>query len=238
MRVLQFSGGKDSIALLLLLRDQLSDITVMWTNAGDPFPETVAQMEKVRSMCPNFVEVKGAQPEVIAGGGYPVDVLPLLNHRQIGARTSQSKPLLQGFLECCTNSLFIPMHQKCVELGATTIIRGQKASDRLKGPLRNGDVVDGIEYLFPLEDWTDEQVMAFVKDSDLLPGHYSEGGTGLDCMHCTAYLADNGWKVGYLQRNHPAVGREVLRRLVLINQEVAAETQNLESLIRSGEHGL
>jgi len=163
MKILEFSGGKDSLAVLLLLRDQLHDITVLWADSGDSFPETIEQMELVKSICPNFITVKGNQPGVIERGGYPVDVLPMRNHTYIANMTQQDRPKLQGFFECCTNSFLIPMHAKALELGATMIIRGQKLADAQKSPVRNGDVIDGIEYWFPIEDWSDEQVMEFVE---------------------------------------------------------------------------
>ncbi len=241
MKILEFSGGKDSLAVLLLLKDQLDDIVVLWADSGDSFPETIAQMERVREMCPHFAVAHGCQPEVIERGGYPVDVLPVRNYAGVQFLAQQYRPKLQGFMECCMNSFLIPMQQKAIELGATTIIRGQKSCDHHKSPLKNGDVVDGIEYLFPIEDWTDEQVMEFVKDSDLLLAHYSEANTGLDCMHCTAYLADNQWKLPYLERNHPAAAAEVTRRLKLIQREVLADMRHLDSIISTSEvnnHGL
>ena len=236
MKILEFSGGKDSLAVLLLLRDHLPEITVLWADSGNSFPETIAQMEKVRAICPNFIIAHGNQPEVIERGGYPVDVLPMRNHSYISRMAQQNRLKLQGFFECCTNSFLLPMHQKALELGATTIIRGQKACDSHKSPLKNGDVVDGIQYLFPIEDWTDDQVMEFVKDSPLLPTHYSEANTGLDCMHCTAYLADNQWKLNYLKRNYPETAKEVTRRLTLIQQEIRSDMQHIDALIGE-KHG-
>lgn len=223
MKILEFSGGKDSIACLTLLKDELSDITVLWADSGDSFPETLQQMEKVRNICPNFEIVKGNQPKVINENGYPVDVLPVRNYGIVQYHAQQDRPKLQGFLECCYNSFLIPMHNKAIELGATEIIRGQKLADNHKNPLKDGDVIDGITYRFPLQDWTDDRVMELVKDSDLLPSHYSGARTSLDCMHCTAYLADNQWKLPYLEKYHPKQGKEVRRRLEIIKSEVMSD---------------
>jgi len=118
------------------------------------------------------------------------------------------------------------MHSATLALNATTVIRGQKLSDHHKSPVRSGDVVDGITYVFPIEDWTDEQVLDYVKDSDLLPAHYAYGGTSLDCMHCTAYLGENKWKRGYLNRNHPEVGEIVERRIIEIKNEIHRDLQH------------
>ena len=233
MRVLQFSGGKDSIACLLLLKDQLADITVMWANSGDTFPETLRQMEKVREMCPNFIEVMGDQPEVIQTGGYPVDVLPMRNHKEIARLSGQNRVKLQGFLECCFNSFLLPMHNAAIDAGATEIIRGQKLCDGQKSPVRSGDVIDGIKYSFPIENWTDAQVMEFVKDSGLLTENYSIANTSLDCMHCTAYLAENKWKLTYLEARHPEVAVEVRSRLGVIRGEIARDAELLNEILGS-----
>jgi phosphoadenosine phosphosulfate reductase len=217
---LQFSGGKDSIACLMLLRDRLDSITVVWADSGDAFPETLAQMELVKAMCPNFVCARGEQPECIERNGFPVDILPIENHPQIQHLAQQRKLKLQGFMECCYRNILKPLHDKTLELGATLIIRGQKNCDRLKSPVRSGDVVDGIEYLFPLEDWSDARVLAFVQDSGLLPEHYQQANTSLDCMTCTAHLRDNGWKLPYLDAHHPSQAATVRHRLKLISQEL------------------
>ena len=202
MKILQFSGGKDSLAVLLLLKDQLPEITVIWANSGDCFPETLEQMERVKAICPNFIEVKGNQPKVISDFGYPVDVLPARNYLPIMKIVQADRIKLQGFFECCYKSHMQPMYEKTLELGATMIIRGQKNADKQKSPVRSGDIIDGVEYWFPIQDWTDEQVMDFVKDSDLLSPHYKDANTSMDCMHCTAYLEENQWKLPYLEKHH------------------------------------
>ena len=224
--VLQFSGGKDSLACLMLLKDRLHEITVLWCDSGDSFPETRLQMDKVKAICPSFVVANGQQPMQVLNSGYPVDVLPIRNHVQIQHIAQQGRLKLQGFAECCNNNLWKPMHKATLALGATTIIRGQKLVDSHKAPVKNGDVVDGITYIFPLENWTDEQVLEFVKDSNLLPSHYVEGGTSLDCMMCTAYLAENKWKRHYLARLHPETSLETERRLKLIKNEIERDMQH------------
>lgn len=231
MKVLQFSGGKDSLAVLLLLKEQLPEITVMWADAGDSFPETRAQMEKIRAMCPNFIEVAGNQPQVIQDFGYPVDVLPARNYLPIMNIVQADRIKLQGFFECCYKSFLNPMHEKTLEIGATVIIRGQKNADPQKSPVRSGDVIDGVEYWFPIQDWTDDDVYAFVKDSGLLPEHYAEANTSMDCMHCTAYLEENQWKLPYLKKYHPAVAVEVDKRLRIIQREVLNDMKHLDALL-------
>lgn len=231
MKVLQFSGGKDSLACLLFLRDKLDEITVLWTDSGDSFPETLAQMEVVKSLCKNFVIVKGNQPRVIEEFGYPVDVLPVRNHVHVQSSTQQRRPKLQGFIDCCYRSLMEPMHKATLDLGATMIIRGQKSCDHHKSSIKSGDVVDGITYWFPIENWTDEQVMDYIKESSLLPAHYSVAKTSMDCMHCTAYLAENQWKLHYLKQFHHKQGAEVEKRLNIIRHEIENDMAHLYGVL-------
>lgn len=231
MKVLQFSGGKDSLACLLFLKDQLSEITVLWANSGDAFPETLRQMEAVKAICPNFIEVECDQPSVIDEFGYPVDVLPVRNHAQVQYLAQQDRPKLQSFMECCARSFLKPMHDKTLALGATTIIRGQKKCDPHKSPVKNGDVIDGITYWFPIEDWSDEEVMAYISESSLLPQHYSVANTSLDCMHCTAYLAENQWKLNYLEKHYPETASEVRERLLFIGHEVSRDMASLYGVL-------
>ena len=226
--VLQFSGGKDSIACLMLLKDALHRITVLWTNTGAAFPETIAQMEIVKAMCPHFIEVRGHQPEHIEANGYPVDVLPVRNHLQSQYLTQQTRLPLQGFLGCCATNMMQPMHEATLATGATLIIRGQKLSDHHKSPVKSGDVIDGVEYWFPIEAWDDDQVMDFVRDSALLPAHYADARTSLDCWSCTAYLAENQWKLPYLTKHHPEKAREVKKRLIMIRNEIMADMKFME----------
>jgi len=230
LRILEFSGGKDSLAVLLLLKDELKDITVLWADSGDSFPETYAQMELVKKICPNFITVNGFQKEVIRDFGYPVDVLPVSCHTSCKDLHGE-RPKLQGYSECCVRSFIMPLHNAAIQLGATEIIRGQKASDSMKSNVKNGDIVDGIRYNFPIEDWTDAQVMEYVKDSELLPKHYKVANTGLDCMHCTAYLAENTWKLQYLIENHPIVAKEVSRRFKIIKNEIDKEMKHLNEIL-------
>jgi phosphoadenosine phosphosulfate reductase len=227
---LGFSGGKDSIACLILLKDHLDKITVFWLNTGDAFPETIAQVEQVRNMCPNFIEVKSNQPDDIAVNGYPVDLLPIRNHIGVQAAFMLQRLPLQSFIACCEKNRMHPLQKAMIDFGATMIIRGQKLSDHHKSPVMSGDVIGGIEYFFPLQNMTDKDVMDLVSDSALLPEHYEYANTSLDCMHCTAYLSENTWKLGYLERNHPIQGKEVRKRFIQIRQEINREYQFLASV--------
>lgn len=186
---LSFSAGKDSAACLWLLKPRWHEIDVVWCNPGDPYPETLEYMRDIKEMVPHFIEVRSDSRGWVREHGYPVDVLPIKRSR-IG-RVADATPglMLQSAWDCCGANLWRPMQQFIKENSYTHVIRGQKNCDRLKSPVRSRDVIDGVTYLFPLEDWTDTDVLTYLGGK--VPPSYMRGRrTSLDCMRCTAYVED------------------------------------------------
>jgi 3'-phosphoadenosine 5'-phosphosulfate sulfotransferase (PAPS reductase)/FAD synthetase len=230
--VLQLSGGKDSLACLYLCKPDWDSLTVAWVNAGAAFPETLEQMQEIRELVPHFLEVKSTQ--TIERDGYPVDVLPIASSvvgRQIEA-TRRFK--YQSRIACCAASLWFPMHKAMRELGAEVVIRGQKACDRKKSPIRSGDTVDGIRYLFPIDDWTDAQVMKYLETVGArIPENYRYMNTGLDCWNCTAYLDENVGKFDYMREHHTEKHAHVLGVLAELDEVIGRDLEPLKK-IRTG----
>jgi 3'-phosphoadenosine 5'-phosphosulfate sulfotransferase (PAPS reductase)/FAD synthetase len=230
--VLQFSGGKDSLACLYLLKPRWDEITVAWCNTGAAFPETIEQMRKVRELVPHFLEIKSKQ--TIATHGYPADLLPIASTRIGQSSASTSKTTFQSRVTCCASAIWIPMHQAMKDIGAKVIIRGQKRSDNLKAPIESGFTYDGIRIEFPIADWTDADVSAFLKREGVeLPPNYKAGmRTGLDCWNCTAYLAENAAKLTYMRHNHPAKFTAVQAVLEDLREATRADTANLDNILK------
>lgn len=222
---LQVSGGRDSLACLYLMRPYWDRLTVYWCNTGDPFPETVVIMDQVRALVPHFVEIAGQQPDVVAKFGLPSDIVPA-SHTPIGILGgSEQKVLIQDRYSCCANVFMLPLHQRMLDDGVTLIIRGQKQADALKAPLRSGAVDLGIEYLFPIEDWSSRQVMAYLQSQGApIPRFYEMLEGAPDCMTCSAY-----WEHGaaaYLKRYHHSAHQEVQRRLNTISDAMRDSIAN------------
>ena len=226
MRILQFSGGKDSLACLELLRPW-QDLTVLWVNTGAAFPETE---ELIRSLnLPNFVEVKSDQPSQVKQYGWPVDILPI-THTPFGRQVQgHEKQLMQPSQLCCSMNIWEPMMKASKELGATTIIRGQRNAENRKSPIRDGHVEDGITYSFPIQDWTSKQVRDFLKER--LPAHYAYLDTSLDCWDCTAYLDENVGKMAYMKAFHREKHDIVHGRLTQIRTAIQSELDHLNAMI-------
>ncbi len=188
---LEVSGGKDSLALLVLMKEYLSQVTIYWCNPGDPDPNTVKSMDWVRTITPNFVEIRGDIEGFRKQFGAATSVVPM---------SSVEFPTISDQM-CCMHNIMIPMQNRVLADGNTCIIRGQKACDEDKGQLHSGDVVDGVEYVYPLEAWSDNKVLQFLMDNGVeIPPVYRYSPHGIDCLHCTGW-----WKhdhMGYLKERH------------------------------------
>lgn len=209
----QFSGGKDSTAALLLMRPWWSRMTVYWLDSGDTFPETKAVIHRVLALAGlQVVRIPGRVHEMIERFGPPSDLVPFTASEAAHALAVAQSPRIQDRALCCARSKFVPMHERMLADGITLIVRGQKEADEFKGPHKSGEVEGGIELLYPIEDWSDAQVMAFLADEfpdalDLYE-HLNKSG---DCMRCTAWLGDS--RITYLQEHHPAAFQDVVHRL-------------------------
>lgn len=201
--VLHFSGGKDSLACLHLLRPWWDRVDVLWGNPGAALPETYRFMTAIRQMVPNFHVAFGEQPDWLAAHGIPVDVLPV---RSGPGRSFVDVPgmRMQSFVDCCAHNLWAPMDRMTRALGATLVIRGQRDGDALKAPIRSGHVEDGITYCLPIQYWTDDDVMAYLRDVGAeLPPTYAAGVKhSVDCWNCTAY-GHQAERFAYLREKHP-----------------------------------
>ncbi|WP_244125575.1 phosphoadenosine phosphosulfate reductase family protein [Burkholderia gladioli] len=221
---LTFSGGKDSLACLYLLRPWWDRITVLWANAGDPYPETVEQMERIRQLVPHFAEVAG--PGYIRAHGpeqtYPADMMPLaatVMGREIEAAAPRFR--IHSRFDCCTSNWWLPLHLKINELGVDLMIRGDRDSEALTNPwVRGGKNPNGGSYLLPLRHWSRDDVFAYLRaESVEIPRSYAYGMGSLDCLHCTAWLNESAGKLRYLRDFHPEAAVEYERRLRLIHDE-------------------
>ncbi len=232
--VLQFSGGKDSLACLHLLRPYWDRLVVMWCNTGDAFPETINMMARIKDTVPRFVEVKSHQPAQVEKMGWPVDVIPVTRTpygRYVDGHALQD---FQPSMSCCGDNIWLPMHNAIKDMGATLIVRGTKVSDSRKSHIRDGMTEDGIEYHHPIEGWSDTDVMDYLRGAGVaLPAHYEYVNTSLDCRHCTAYLYENAGKMRYMRVRHPVLYRDVSKRLQEIRAAVADELIHIETAVEA-----
>lgn len=224
---LHVSGGKDSLTCLHLARPWWDRITVMWANTGAAFPEALALMEDVRAMVPHFIEVKNDVVAQIARDGPPTDLLPVWNTPMGRAVHSGRDVPIQFPFTCCAENIWGPMARATAELGVSLIIRGQRARELRKAPIASGCVENGIEYLFPIEDWSGDQVREYLAASGVpLPANYTYTDTSMDCWCCTAFLDENvPGKYRNMREQHPALYARVQRQFDIIAAELRRELE-------------
>jgi phosphoadenosine phosphosulfate reductase len=229
---LQFSGGRDSLACLYLLRDFLDRITVYWLNTGDAFPETLQMMEQLKPMIPHFVEIDGNRAAVVAEHGLPTDILPR-SSTPIGLASRQSRVRMQDSYSCCLRTVMLPMHARMIEDGITLVIRGQRADDSHRAPINSGDVDAGIEYLFPIERWSADDVDRYLVSAGApIPRFYDCMDTTPPCLHCTGWWGEGRGK--YLRKYHPEAFASYQQALNIIATETAPHIAHFNTEIAEG----
>jgi len=233
--VLQFSGGKDSLACLYLLKEYWKELTVMWAYTHDSFPETIAQMREVAGLVGRFEVVHSNVIEQNGRYGPPTDLLPVWD-TEVGRGFDETRTRkYQAPFACCSDNLWQPLLDAVKGLGATLVIRGQRTSDKHKSTIRSGHIEAGIEYWFPLEGWSEKQVLSFLTEEGVaLPEHYRYFNSSLDCAGCTAYLAEHKGKLAWMQKRHPELAARLWKRLEYVKSGVDAELQHLQEELEVG----
>jgi len=220
---LHVSGGKDSLSVLHSLKPWWNRLKVYWLNTGDPVPATEEMMKGIKNLVPEFIEVKGNQPEVIRMYGWPSDVVPQ-SHTILGNQIlGKTSFMVQERLHCCFNSIMLPMHQRMIQDGVTLVIRGKRGDDADKTGVKSGQVEE-YEVLFPIIDWTEKDVYIYLdKNAIELPEYYEYVSDSLDCKTCTAWSEHGANR--YLKESLPEAYAEKSRRQKLILDVVKNTTE-------------
>lgn len=222
---LMFSGGKDSLACLHLVKDYLDKVLVVWVNTGANFPEIEQMMREVKSIVTHFHEIKTNQPESIKSKGYPVDVVPV-NYTLLGQSVTSIKDFkVRSYFECCSENFWIPCDAEMRKLGVTGIIRGQRNSEGHRAPIKSNHIENGIEYYLPIESWKDSEVIDYLRSKDVVINErLSMAHSSLDCWNCTAYMAESAERFKYIKKNHPSKYESIVEIVKKIDNVITAES--------------
>jgi len=222
---LMFSGGKDSLACLHLVKDYLDKVLVVWVNTGANFPEIEQMMREVKSIVTHFHEIKTDQPSSIKSKGYPVDVVPV-NYTLLGQSVTSIKDFkVRSYFECCSENFWIPCDAEMRKLGVTGIIRGQRNSEGHRAPIKSGHIENGIEYYLPIESWKDSEVIDYLRSKDVVINErLSMAHSSLDCWNCTAYMAESAERFKYIKKNHPSKYESIVEIVKKIDNVITAES--------------
>lgn len=167
---LQFSGGKDSLALLLHLKALWPVIDVIHVDTGDSPDAMKEVVEWAKSVVPSFLTIRTDS---------------------VGFRERFGQPDAGMWFNCCAANIYIPMLATIKERGYRQVLRGTKRCDPHVHGVFPGDVHDGVIYTFPIWDWSDRDVEQYLGEA--LPVPYRHGAIGMpDCKSCPAKEACGG----------------------------------------------
>lgn len=216
------SGGRDSVAALYAMRPYWGRMTVYHLDTGDQFPEVASVIARVQGNGVDLVRIQSSSPDFHRAVGLPSDLVPVDNEA-FGRMVSGEKVAITSRYACCASVIMRPIHERMLADGITLIVRGQRRQDFASPPMLSGQSDGGIELLFPIEDWTDDQVDQFIQEGGLPVAPFYAAGmkTTPDCMGCTAWWGDG--RLGYMKANHPARHAEVELRIAVISQEICRQ---------------
>jgi phosphoadenosine phosphosulfate reductase len=216
---LLYSGGKDSRACVELLRDRLDEIIIYHLDTGDLLPEMRDSVTEVEADTPHFVRISTDVSGWIAANGLPTDLLPFGNH-PVGYELGHATARLVSRYDCCWHNLMWPLFERVRNDGCTLLIRGTKRMDMPRLPAEDGQVIDGVELFYPLQDWTHEQVFAYLALRGVkLPRVYDYVVNSPECARCSAWWGEG--RRDYLKKYHPELWAEYDARLQVVIDAIA-----------------
>jgi 3'-phosphoadenosine 5'-phosphosulfate sulfotransferase (PAPS reductase)/FAD synthetase len=234
--VVQLSGGKDSVATLLLALKSGNAVTAVFNDMGDSFPHVKVFIEKLCSH--RNVPLVISRPErsvldSVWDDGLPSDIVPIWSSWErdlFNGANIERKTKIQSGIECCRKNLFVPIMRASLQLCPDEIWRGSKSSDPhvTTGP---DDIIPGtnVKIHCPIWAWSDEMVFEFLKlEEQELPEHYyCYVKHSADCMTCTAWLdnKDEWARARYTKEFYPVQFEELKRKMSLIDDELSAHTE-------------
>lgn len=228
---LQFSGGKDSLAVAHLLREHWGRITFYHVDAGDLLPEMREIVSDMERQVPRFVRINSDSKEWAAANGLPSDLVP--HTGTVPAKLMGAKTLISARYECCGHNLWIPMHARMLADGITLAIRGTKRCDMGKLPAVSGDTSMGYEIWLPIEDWSHEDVFAYLREVGVpICRVYESAVNAPECATCTAWWTEG--RAAYLAKYHPELSALYQTKLAAVAAEVAPAWASLQAELAHG----
>lgn len=240
-----FSGGKDSLAMLGLLRPHWHRLTVYHVDTQDLLPETRAVVAHAYSLTKGHVRgwrhiltnsIGWQEKFGLASDLVPFDCTDLgmaLLHGAAGRMSMAPR------MSCCSANLHRPLYEAFESDGVTLGIRGTRREDAAWGLLVVGgkpmtpdlylDESSGLQWWCPIHDWSTAQVFAYLQREGLPIAKYYHDQyrhSGPECARCTAWL-DEG-RAKYLRQHHPALAGDYMVRLQRVRSAIRPTLAQLD----------
>jgi 3'-phosphoadenosine 5'-phosphosulfate sulfotransferase (PAPS reductase)/FAD synthetase len=231
---ISWSGGKDSTAVLHILRSYLRrpGVCVYTVDTGDLLPEMREHIQLFEDAIPNFVRIDTNVARWNIEYGLPSDLVPHSQH-PVGQSMGESRIKLTSRYDCCYANLMWPLYERVKADGNTLLIRGTKRADMRQLPAQSGDAPDGIELWYPLLDWSHADVFAYLRDNGIpLPRLYDVMVNAPECARCTAWWREG--RAAYLAQHYPDLARDYQARLKAVAEEIGPSIDALAGELNAG----
>ena len=215
---LQFSGGKDSLAVAHLLRPHWDKLTLYHVDTGDLLPEMLEIVAQVEAMVPRFVRIETNSNQWREDNAYPSDLVPT-SGSVLGVKIGMSDRRIVDRFDCCALNIMFPMHNRALEDGCTLVIRGTKRADMKRLPAENGPTGLGYDLWLPLLDWSHDDVFAYLREVGApICRTYEHRVNAPECATCPAWWSEG--RAEYLDKYYPELSAEYQRKLAVVKAQV------------------
>jgi 3'-phosphoadenosine 5'-phosphosulfate sulfotransferase (PAPS reductase)/FAD synthetase len=216
---LQFSGGKDSLALAHLLRPHWDRLTFYHVDTGDLLPEVREIVDGIEALVPRFVRIETHAADWHERFGLPSDLVPTTCTPAGNAIGIGSRRLVDRF-DCCASNIMAPMHARMVADGVALVIRGTKRADMPRLPAENGPTGMGYDLWLPLLEWSDADVFAYLREVGApICRVYENGVQSPECATCPAWWSEG--RAAYLAKHHPDLSASYHAKLATVAAEIS-----------------
>jgi phosphoadenosine phosphosulfate reductase len=223
---LHFSGGKDSLALVHLLRPHWHRLTLYHVDTGDLLPEVREIVDMVEAMVPDFRRIETDARAWTEAVGLPSDLVPTTS-TPMGLSIGASKRRIVDRFDCCAVNLMVPMHHCMIEDGVPLVIRGTKRVDLARLPHEGGQSGMGYELWLPLLDWSHEDVFTYLRRVGApICRVYEHKVNAPECATCPAWWSEG--RAEYLKKHHPDLFEVYRAKLAAVAAEVTPHWNALQ----------
>ncbi len=229
---LQFSGGKDSLAVAHLLRPHWDRMTLYHVDTGDLLPEMREIVAGIEKIVPRFVRIETDSDAWREKFGYPSDLVPT-SCTHSGVMIGLAERRIVDRFECCFRNVMEPMHERAIKDGCTLVIRGTKRADFKRMPAENGPTGLGYDLWLPLLEWSHDDVFAYLREVGApICRVYEHRVNAPECATCPAWWSEG--RAEYLGKYHPALSLDYRRKLAAVASEVLPFVEHLRAEAANG----